>query len=253
MSLQGKVVVISGAGTGIGADAARAMRSAGASVVLNGRRPDKIEQVASSIDATGKNVECVAGDVGDPKISERIVKTAVDRFGAIDVLFNNAGIFEPKPFLEVSQSDLSGYFNLMGGYFALTQNAVRHMRARGGGAIISIGSIWAMQGIAATPSSAPSMAKGGIHSLTRALAIELAPDRIRVNAIAPGVVETPLFDPLLTSNELASFNAFHPLGRNGQPNDITSALLFLADDSASAWITGVVLPVDGGVMAGRNS
>jgi len=127
------------------------------------------------------------------------------------------------------------------------------MKERGGGAIISIGSIWAMQGIAATPSSAPSMAKGGIHSLTRALAIELAPDRIRVNAIAPGVVETPLFDPLLTSDQLASFNTFHPLGRNGQPDDITSALLFLADDEASGWITGVVLPVDGGVMAGRNS
>jgi NAD(P)-dependent dehydrogenase (short-subunit alcohol dehydrogenase family) len=96
------------------------------------------------------------------------------------------------------------------------------------------------------------MAKGGIHSLTRALAIELAPDRIRVNAIAPGVVETPLFDPLLSPEQLASFNAFHPLGRNGQPDDITSALLFLADDAASSWITGVVLPVDGGVMAGRS-
>jgi len=253
MSLQGKVVVISGAGTGIGADAARAMRTAGASLVLNGRRADKLEQVASSIDPTGKNVATVAGDIGDAEISREVVKTAIERFGGVDVLFNNAGIFEPKPFLQVSQADLRGYFNLMGGYFAVTQSAVRHMKEHGGGAIISIGSIWAMQGIAATPSSAPSMAKGGIHSLTRALAIELAPDRIRVNAIAPGVVETPLFDPLLTSDQLASFNAFHPLGRNGQPHDITSALLFLADDAASGWITGVVLPVDGGVMAGRNS
>jgi len=253
MSLQGKVVVISGAGTGIGADAARAMRMAGASLVLNGRRTDKLEQVASSIDPTGKNVATVAGDIGDAEISREVVKTAIERFGGVDVLFNNAGIFEPKPFLQVSQADLRGYFNLMGGYFAVTQSAVRHMKEHGGGAIISIGSIWAMQGIAATPSSAPSMAKGGIHSLTRALAIELAPDRIRVNAIAPGVVETPLFDPLLTSDQLASFNAFHPLGRNGQPHDITSALLFLADDAASGWITGVVLPVDGGVMAGRNS
>jgi NAD(P)-dependent dehydrogenase (short-subunit alcohol dehydrogenase family) len=252
MSLQDKVVVISGAGTGIGADAARAMRLAGASVVLNGRRADKLEQVASRIDPAGENVACVAGDIGDPNVSEGIVKTAVDRFGGVDVLFNNAGIFEPKPFLEVTESDLHGYFNLMGGYFTLTQSAVRHMKERGGGAIISIGSIWALQGIAATPSSAPSMAKGGIHSLTRALAIELAPDRIRVTAIAPGVDETPHFDPLLSPEQLASFNAFHPLGRNGQPDDITSALLFLADDAASSWITGVVLPVDGGVMAGRS-
>jgi NAD(P)-dependent dehydrogenase (short-subunit alcohol dehydrogenase family) len=101
--------------------------------------------------------------------------------------------------------------------------------------------------------AAAFVASAGIHSLTRALTIELAPDGIRVNAIAPGVVETPLFDSLLTSDQLASFNAFHPLGRNGQPNDITSVLLFLADDAASGWITGVVLPVDGGVMAGRNS
>ena len=253
MSLEGKVVVISGAGTGIGADAARAMRAAGASVVLNGRRADKLEQVASNIDPNGKNVACVAGDIGDPKVSGRVIETAVERFGGVDVLFNNAGIFEPKPFVEVSQADLRGYFNLMGGYFTVTQAAVPHMIERGGGAIISIGSIWAMQGIAVTPSSAPSMAKGGIHSLTRALAIELAPGRIRVNAIAPGVVETPLFDPLLTTDQLASFNAFHPLGRNGQPYDITSALLFLADDAVSGWITGVVLPVDGGVMAGRNA
>lgn len=253
MSLEGKVVVISGGGTGIGADAARAMAAAGASVVLNGRRADKLEEVASIIDTSGKNVAIVPGDIGAAGVSEQVVKTAIERFGAVDVLFNNAGIFETKPFLQVSREDLRGYFNLMGGYFALTQNAVGHMKERGGGAIISIGSIWAMQGIAATPSSAPSMAKGGIHSLTRALAIELAPDRIRVNAIAPGVVETPLFDPLLTSDQLASFNTFHPLGRNGQPHDITSALLFLADEAASGWITGVVLPVDGGVMAGRNS
>lgn len=253
MSLEGKVVVISGGGTGIGADAARAMAAAGASVVLNGRRADKLEEVASIIDTSGKNVAIVPGDIGAAGVSEQVVKTAIERFGAVDVLFNNAGIFETKPFLQVSREDLRGYFNLMGGYFALTQNAVGYMKERGGGAIISIGSIWAMQGIAATPSSAPSMAKGGIHSLTRALAIELAPDRIRVNAIAPGVVETPLFDPLLTSDQLASFNTFHPLGRNGQPHDITSALLFLADEAASGWITGVVLPVDGGVMAGRNS
>ena len=253
MSLEGKVVVISGGGTGIGADAARAMAAAGASVVLNGRRADKLEEVASIIDTSGKNVAIVPGDIGAAGVSEQVVKTAIERFGAVDVLFNNAGIFETKPFLQVSREDLRGYFNLMGGYFELTQNAVGHMKERGGGAIISIGSIWAMQGIAATPSSAPSMAKGGIHSLTRALAIELAPDRIRVNAIAPGVVETPLFDPLLTSDQLASFNTFHPLGRNGQPHDITSALLFLADEAASGWITGVVLPVDGGVMAGRNS
>jgi NAD(P)-dependent dehydrogenase (short-subunit alcohol dehydrogenase family) len=97
------------------------------------------------------------------------------------------------------------------------------------------------------------MAKGGVHSFTRALAIELAPDKIRVNALAPAVVETPLFDTLLTPEQLASFNTFHPIRRNGQPQDITAAVLFLADDTLSGWITGVILPVDGGVTAGRNN
>lgn len=253
MSLEGKVVVITGGGTGLGADAARAIRAAGASLVLNGRREDKLARVAAEIDPGGKHVVYVAGDIGDPEISERVVKTASETFGGVDVLFNNAGIFEPKPFLQVTQEDLWAYFKLMAGYFTVTQQAVVEMKKRGGGAIVSIGSIWAMQGVAATPSTAPSMAKGGIHSLTRALAIEFAPDKIRVNAIAPAVVETPLFDPLLTSEQLASFNNFHPLGRNGQPHDITSALLFLADDALSSWITGVVLPVDGGVTAGRNA
>jgi len=97
------------------------------------------------------------------------------------------------------------------------------------------------------------MAKGGIHSLTRALAIELAAEKIRVNAIAPAVVETPLLEGLASPGQIGAFNAFHPLGRNGQPPDVTSAFLFLADDSLSGWITGVVLPVDGGVTAGRQA
>src|SRR5689334_4510403 len=106
MSLKGKVVVITGGGTGMGADAARGFREAGASVVLNGRRKDKLEKVASTIDPTGKNVICVPGDIGDPEVSARVVKTASEKFGGVDVLFNNAGIFEAKPFLQVTQEDL---------------------------------------------------------------------------------------------------------------------------------------------------
>ena len=253
MELKDKVVIITGGGSGIGADAARGFRAAGAKVVLNGRREDVLAKTAQSLDPTGKNVTYVAGDIGKPETSQRLVNTAVEVFGGLDVLFNNAGVFAPTPFLQVTQQDLDNYFNLMRGYFTLSQSAVTAMRKRRGGAIISIGSIWALQGIAATPSSAPSMAKGGIHSFTRALAIELAPDKIRVNAIAPAVVETPLFDPLLNAEQLASFNAFHPIGRNGQPRDITAAVLFLADESLSGWVTGVVLPIDGGVTAGRNN
>lgn len=252
MSLKDKVVIITGGGTGMGADAARGFSEAGAKVVLNGRREDLLAKTAQSIDPTGKNVLYVAGDIGSTETIDRVVRTAVERFGGIDVLFNNAGVFTPTAFLSVTHKELDDYFNLMRGYFSLSQSVVPEMRKRGKGAIISIGSVWALQGIKATPSTAPSMAKGGVHSFTRALAIELAEEKIRVNAIAPAVVETPLFDPILSTEQLASFNAFHPIGRNGVPHDITSAVLFLADDALSGWITGVVLPVDGGVTAGRN-
>jgi NAD(P)-dependent dehydrogenase (short-subunit alcohol dehydrogenase family) len=252
MSLADKVVLITGAGSGIGADAARAFRDAGSRLVLNGRREEPLRRLAHSIDSAGGSVAVVAGDIGDPHTSRRMVDLAVERFGGVDVLFNNAGIFVPKPFLDVTARELDGYLNLLRGYYFASQAVIPAMRRRRGGAIVNNGSMWAIHAIAATPCSASSTAKGGVHALTGNLAIELAPHRIRVNAIAPAVVETPLFDPILSREELASFNAFHPLGRNGQVNDITQAVLFLADDERSGWITGVVLPVDGGVTAGRN-
>lgn len=253
MSLKNKTIVITGGGSGLGADAARAAHDAGANVVLNGRSETKLAHVATSIDPAGETVAFVAGDIGDPAIAERLIDTASEKFGGVDVLYNNAGVFGIKPFADVTRTDLAEYFNLMAGYFAASQHAVAAMRKRGSGAIINIGSIWAMRGVGLTPASVPSMAKGGIHSLTRALAIELASDRIRVNAIAPAVVETPLLESLGSSDQIAAFNGFHPLGRNGQPRDITSAFLFLADEALSGWVTGVILPVDGGVMAGSTA
>jgi len=253
MSLKNKTIVITGGGSGLGADAARAARAAGANLVLNGRSKDKLAAVANEIDPGGEHVALVAGDVGDPDTAERLIQTAAARFGGVDVVYNNAGIFGIKRLADVTHSDLGDYFNLMAGYFTVTQLAANEMRKRGGGSIINIGSIWAMQGVAATPSSVPAMAKGGIHALSRSLAIELAPENIRVNVIAPAVVETPLFDGVASAEEMAGFNAFHPLGRSGQPADITAAFLFLADEAQSGWITGVILPVDGGVTAGRNA
>ena len=251
MSLQDKVVLITGGGSGIGANTARAFIEAGAKVVLNGRRADVLKNTAANINA-GKNIAWVAGDIGKAEIRQKIVETAITNFGGVNILFNNAGIFEPKAFLDHTESDLEDYLNLLRGYFFLTQLAIAQMQKQDSGVVINTGSMWSLQGVAATPCSASSAAKGAVHALTKNLAIEFAPDNIRVNAIAPAVVETPLFDSLLTPEQLASFNSFHPLGRNGQEQDITEAVLFLADCDRSGWITGVVLPVDGGVTAGRN-
>jgi NAD(P)-dependent dehydrogenase (short-subunit alcohol dehydrogenase family) len=252
MSLKDKVVLITGGGSGIGSDVAKAFYQAGAKIVLNGRRESLLLQTANTLDPTGKRVVYVSGDIGQFQTSQNIVNLALEKFGGVDVLLNNAGVFQPKPFLAHTEADLDSYLNLLRGYFLMSQAAIAQMQPRGGGAIVNIGSMWANHAIAATPCSGSSTAKGGVHALTRNLAIEFASDKIRVNAIAPAVVETPLFDSLLTPEQLASFNAFHPLGRNGQVKDITAAILFLADDSLSSWITGVVLPVDGGVTAGRN-
>jgi NAD(P)-dependent dehydrogenase (short-subunit alcohol dehydrogenase family) len=129
------------------------------------------------------------------------------------------------------------------------------MKKRGGGAIVNTGSMWALQAVGATPSSAYSAANAGVHALARNLAIELAPHKIRVNAVAPAVVETPVYSTFLSGADVAkvlpTFNAFHPLGRNGQPEDIAAMILFLASEEAS-WVTGTTIPIDGGVMAGRN-
>jgi NAD(P)-dependent dehydrogenase (short-subunit alcohol dehydrogenase family) len=191
-----------------------------------------------------------------PATGEALVKSALERFGRLDVLFNNAGVFAPKPFLDVTETEYDLFLdNILKGTFFTAQAAAKAMKAAGrGGAIVQTGSMWGLQAIGATPSSAYSAAKAGVHALVKNLAIELAPDKIRVNAIAPAVIETPVYDTFLTPEQvkavLPTFNAFHPLGRNGQVADVAEALLFLASDQAS-FITGVVLPVDGGVTAGR--
>src|SRR5713226_2292329 len=169
---------------------------------------------------------------------------------------NMAGIFAPKPFLEINEVEYDRFLDIiLKGKFFAAQAAAKAMKASGrGGAIVQTGSMWALQAIGATPSAAYSAANAGVHALVKNLAIELAADKIRVNAIAPAVIETPVYGTFLTPEQVKSvlptFNAMHPLGRNGQPADAAEALLFLASDQAS-FITGVVLPVDGGVMAGR--
>ena len=256
MRFQDKVAIVTGGASGIGKEVATRFVAEGGSVVINGRDAAKAEAAAREIDTTGKRVVVHAGDVALPATGAAVVRTAIDRFGRLDVLFNNAGIFAPKPFLEINEADYQRFLDvILKGKFFVAQAAAKAMRASGrGGAIVQTGSMWALQAIGATPSAAYSAANGGVHALVKNLAIELAADKIRVNAIAPAVIETPVYGTFLTPEQvkavLPTFNAMHPLGRNGQPADAAEALLFLASDQAS-FITGVVLPVDGGVMAGR--
>lgn len=259
MRFQDKVAIITGGTSGIGQEVADRFIKEGGSVVIHGRNAAKAETAAKDLDPTGKHIAIYVGDIRLKETGEALVKTALDRFGKVDVLFNNAGVFSPKPFVDVTEDDYSYFLDIiLKGTFFTTQAAVKAMKAAGtGGAIVQTGSMWALQAIGATPSSAYSVAKAGVHALVKNLAIELAADKIRVNAIAPALIEkTAVFDAFLSPEEiigaLSSFRSMHPLGRNGRPADAAEALLFLASDQAN-WITGAVLPVDGGVMAGRNS
>ena len=257
MEFENKTVVITGGATGIGRETAHAFLERGANVVLNGRREIKLQEAITELDATGKHVAYLAGDICKPETGRQLIHTAVQRFGGVDILVNNAGIFKPIPFLDHTVEDYNAYVDIiLGGTFFTSQAAIPEMQQRGGGAIVNTGSMWASQAIGATPSSAYSAAKAGVHALTRNLAIEFAADHIRVNAVAPAVVETPVYNTFMSEDEvrevLPGFNDFHPLGRNGQPGDVAAAILFLASSQAD-WITGVVLPVDGGVMAGQHA
>lgn len=253
MSFTNKVVLIPGAGTGIGKETAYAFLSKGAKLVVNGRRESVL---AEAFKDQYDNVRFAPGDIGKPETAKRMVDTALEAFGGIDIVINNAGIFTPKPFLDETEEGLGNYIDtILKGTFYLSQAAIPEIKKRGGGAIVNVGSMWATQAIELTPSSAYSAAKGGVHTLTRNLAIEFAKDNIRVNAVAPAVVETPVYRSFIPEDQISSvlegFNDFHPLGRIGQPKDVASAITYLACDEAG-WITGVVIPVDGGVTAGRN-
>ncbi len=255
MSFKNKTVIVTGGGSGIGREVARRFIEEGASVVINGRNREKLETTAAAIDPAGGLCAVHVGDISDPQTAKEIVELAMEKFGGVDILINNAGVFAPKPFLEHTEEDYDRFLDIiLKGKFFMAQEAAKAMQKRGGGAIVQTGSLWAIQAIGATPSSAYSIANAGVHQLVKNLAIELAPEKIRINAVAPAVVETPVYGTFMSDEEVAetlpNFNAFHPLGRNGQPRDVAEAILFLASDKAD-WITGTVLSVDGGVTAGR--
>lgn len=243
---QRQTVIVTGGASGIGYAIAQQFVSRGANVMLNGRSGGKLARAVETL-AQPDHVAFVEGDITQAQNADKIVNAVIERFGRLDVLINNAGIFYTKPFTDYTVDDLDAFLGYLRGTYVLTQSAVRAMRQQGwGGAIINISTILAFNGVAGLPSSAPMAAKGGITALTRNLAIELAADNIRINAVAPGVVPTPLYGAL-NETQLNALHHMQPLGRYGTPKDIADAVLYLADAS---WVTGVILPVDGGVDAG---
>ncbi|OME75899.1 3-oxoacyl-ACP reductase [Paenibacillus sp. FSL A5-0031] len=245
MSIRGKVFVITGGSSGLGKAMAVEMVNRGANVVINGRREQELAEAAKEIDPTGKQVRFVAGNVADPKIAQRLIDESLAHFGRVDTLVNNAGIFMSKPFTEYTEEDFATYLSTnVVGFFHVTQRAVAEMLKQGTGHIVTITTSLVDQPSVSVPSVLASLTKGGLKSATKSLAIEYASRGIRVNAVSPGVIKTPMH-PVESHEALAKL---HPMGRMGESHEIVDAVLYL--DSAN-FVTGETLYVDGGQNAGH--
>ena len=235
MSASQKVVIVTGASQGMGAEIVKAFRKLDYRVVATSRT------IKPSDDPS---ILTVAGDIGDPATARRVIDEAVTRFGRVDTLVNNDGIYIGKPFTEHSLEDFNAVLNVnVAGFYHITQLAIAEMEKHGRGHVVTItGSV--ENGISGAHTALAALTKGGLNYVTKALAIEYASKGIRINAVAPGVMKTPMHK----EEYYELLGSLHPLGRMGEPSEVASAIVFL--DSAE-FITGEILHVDGGQSAGR--
>ena len=235
-----KTAIVTGASQGIGAGLVDAFLKRGYNVVANSRNIAKTNPFPAS-----PNLALVGGDIGDPKTAAKIAETAVSRFGRIDVLVNNAGVFIPKPFIEYTTEDFNTLVSTtLAGFLYISQLSVKQMLRQKGGSIVNVSTTLVDQPIAGVSAAVQIMIKGGLNSVTRALAIEYAKDGIRVNTVAAGIINTPMHKP--ESHEF--LKGLHPIDRMGEVKEIVDAVLFLTD---ATFTTGEILHVDGGAHAGK--
>lgn len=239
-----KTVVITGASSGIGLALAKAYLEQGCNVVGNARTLARLEAARREL-GSPQNFLVVEGDIGQPETARRLFAAAIERFERVHVLVNNAGIFNAKPFVDYSTAEVSALVSTnLNGFVYSTQEAARHMVSRKDGHIINITASIALQPLGNVPAVIPILLKGGLNQATKALALELAPHNVKVSAVAPGIIDTPLY----TKDMHEFLKTLQPIGHIGTTRDIVEAVLYL---SRAEFTTGVVLPVDGGMSSGR--